>query len=331
MPPEPSRVDGTTPPVRDAAAADALLRQGIDLRKANDDRGALAAFEKAFTLAGSPEALAQMALAEQALGHWVEAHEHMRQALEDTDQPWIAGHRATLEAALREMASRLGTLELSCNVDGALVRVDGRVLGKTPLDGPAYLLAGQSVIQVLAPGYFDVTRQVYVDAGALSRLDVSLTPTEAGSAAPSSDSGDSAGPRADSQLAPALPQSTAPGAAHGAGEASAKDFLMYGSLGVAALGLSIGVAGYGLREVNVRVYNDDALCAAQVGPRRSEECPGEAKRVRLGEAMAIGGFSAAGVFGALAGYLWLDTPRAMGTAGLGCDIGLGSIRCSGRF
>jgi PEGA domain len=328
-----SRVDGSTRAAPDAAAAAALLRQGVELRKANDDRGALAAFEQAFTLAGSPEALAQMALAEQALGHWVEAHEHMRQALEHTEQPWIAGHRATLEAALQEMASRLGTVEISCNVDGAVVRVDGRVLGKTPLDGPSFLLAGQSVIQVVAPGYFDVTRQVYVDAGALSRLDVSLTPTEVGSAASGSATGDSAGPRADSLLAPALPESTALGAApaHAAGEASAKDYLRYGSLGVAALGLSIGVAGYALREVNVRVYNDDALCDAKLGPRRSEECPTEAKRVRVGEAMAIGGFSAAGVFGAVALYLWLDTPASTGTAVLGCGVGLGSISCSGQF
>jgi hypothetical protein len=223
-------------------------------------------------------------------------------------------------------------VEVSCNVDGAVVRVDGRVLGQTPLDGPLFLLAGQSVIQVLATGYFEVTRQVYVDAGALSRLDVSLTPTEAGSAAASAASGDAVGPRVD-PLAPALPESAPVSAApaHGTDEASAKEYLRYGSLGVAALGLSIGVAGYVLREVNVRVYNDDALCAADPGPRRSDECPSEAKRVRIGEAMAIGGFSAAGVFGALAVYLWLDTPATTGTAGLGCGVGVGSISCNGRF
>ncbi len=94
---------------------------------------ALAAFERAWALGGSFRALAQIALAEQALGHWREAYEHLASALRHTDDPWISAHHATLDVALREIASRLGAVEVSCNVHGAEVRVDGRVVGKTPL------------------------------------------------------------------------------------------------------------------------------------------------------------------------------------------------------
>src|SRR5690606_6011930 len=104
-----------------------------------DDRGARAAFEEAWTRSGSPEALAQLALSEQALGLWLEAHEHLRAALEHAGHPWILQHRTILEAALAEMESRFGRLEVSCNVAGADVSIDGRQLGETPLAAPLQL------------------------------------------------------------------------------------------------------------------------------------------------------------------------------------------------
>ena len=55
--------------------AEALIQHGIELRKAGDDRGALSAFERAFSLTGSARALAQMALA------WVLRHSEVTSAL----------------------------------------------------------------------------------------------------------------------------------------------------------------------------------------------------------------------------------------------------------
>jgi tetratricopeptide (TPR) repeat protein len=158
------------------ASADALIQKGIDLRKAGEDRQALAEFERAFSLYGSVRALAQMALAEQALGLWREAHEHLQRALLTTDDPWIEEHRATLDAAAGEIASQLGSLEISCNVAGAAVRLNGVVLGLTPLSSPVPLVAGANVIVVSKPGFFEMVRQVNIDAGRLSRLNVVLTP-----------------------------------------------------------------------------------------------------------------------------------------------------------
>lgn len=309
----------------------ALIEWGIGLRKADDDRGARSAFTQAWNIGGSPEALAQLALSEQALGLWLEAHEHLLTALEHAQHPWIIEHRPVLAAALTEIESRFGRLEVSCNVAGADVSMDGRRVGRTPLPAPFYLLAGRSVIQVSTEGYFDVTRQVEIDAGALSRLDVTLTPS--GVPAPSSDA-----PPASDTLVPARAthasvsrgdSATRLGEPHGT--SSARDVLKYGSLGLAAVGVAVGVTGYVMREVNVAVFNDDIQCSNVPQQPRSKECSEAAAALRLGQGLAISGFAAAGVFGAVGLYLWLDEPSGHSLASMRCGVGLGTVACGARF
>lgn len=301
-----------------SAALEALIEQGIGQRKAGDDRAALESFQRAYELGGSPRALAQLALAEQALGRWLDAHEHLTRALAQ-DHPWIREHADELRAALDDIGSELGALEVACNVDGAEVFVDGRRLGLTPSPSAFRVVAGESVIQVVAPGYFSLTRQVQVEAGGLSRVEVTLTPRGSAEAdVPASD-------RAMS--APAI------GARDASGRAEAapwRDALMYGSLGFAGLGVATGVTGYVMREVNVKIYNDDRRCYRGPEPR-SVQCPDAAEAWRLGENLMIGGLAVAGVFGALGTYLWLDRPDDGGSSEIACALGPDAFTCSGVF
>jgi hypothetical protein len=302
------------------------LARGVELRKAGDDHGARAAFAEAWKATRSPEALAQLALAEQAIGLWVDAREHLEGALEHGDHPWIRRHRATLDIARAEIGSRLGRLEVSCNVPGAELSMDGRLIGKTPLAAPLYWLAGRSVIQVSAEGYFDVTRQVQIDAGALARLQVTLTPK--------TQTAVTTALRAPLDAANPTQADAASGSARSAGNrvdgVTAKALLEYGSIGVSALGLAVGVTGYVMREVNVRSYNDDTRCNLELGRRRSQECSDEAAAWRLGETLAIAGFSAAIVFGGLGLYLWLDEPDGS-LSSAQCEVGFEGIHCLGHF
>jgi PEGA domain-containing protein len=302
-----------------SSAASALIARGIRLRKSGDDRAALAAFAQAYAEAGSLQALAQMALAEQALGRWVLAHAHLEQALAAHTDPWIDAHRATLETAREEIASRLGQLEVSCNVAGALVEVDGEPIGRTPLPRAVPLVVGQSVLKISAPDHFAVTRQVQVDARALARVDVILTalPREG-----------TTQPGTSGMRTSELGAGTSDGGARGG---SARSVLMYSSLGLGALGLTVGVTGYVVREVNVNVYNDDSRCRVRAGIPRSLECKDQYDAWRLGQTLAIGGLAAAAVFGGVGLYLWLDRPAASRAQALRCSVGAGLASCSGRF
>jgi tetratricopeptide (TPR) repeat protein len=92
---------------RAARQADALVSQGVALRRAGDDEGALVLFTRAYELDPDARILAQRALAEQALARFVEAEEHLAEALEDDDHPWIELHRVSLEESLATIRASL--------------------------------------------------------------------------------------------------------------------------------------------------------------------------------------------------------------------------------
>src|SRR5687767_8112097 len=90
------------------AQGDDLWERGVALRAEGRDAEALGAFEELHRQTGSSRALAQVALAEGALGRWSEAAAHMDEALAQPDD-WVTRNRATLEEARAEMARHGGT------------------------------------------------------------------------------------------------------------------------------------------------------------------------------------------------------------------------------
>jgi hypothetical protein len=58
--------------------------------------------------------------------------------------------------------------------DGAEVRVDNEVLGKTPLETSITLVAGHHVVELRRPGYTTTKREVDIGEGATGELDVTL-------------------------------------------------------------------------------------------------------------------------------------------------------------
>src|SRR5438445_68534 len=82
-----------------AGSGDALLREGVELRRQGRDEDALEAFRRAYERDHSAVALAQMGLAEQAVGRWLASEEHVRGALGMTDHPWIQRNHEEIERA----------------------------------------------------------------------------------------------------------------------------------------------------------------------------------------------------------------------------------------
>jgi PEGA domain len=281
------------------------MSRAIELRKTGRDLEALSLFQSEWVKTGSTYALAQVALAEQALGRWLEAHEHLSRALRRRDDAWVVTHEETLSHALAEIESKLGTLDVICNVAGAEVRYGGRVLGKTPLAAPLLVPAGRGALEVHARGHFEVVRQVEVDAGALSRVEVSLVP----------------------DTVPEEPRTTRAREP----EPATSSVLLYSSLGLSGLGLAAGVTGAVVRAVNLEVWNDDARCDRQVGPSRASECPERDRAWRTGQSIAIAGLATSVVFGGLSLYLWLDRDDEVTGMALACAAAVADVRCGVRF
>ncbi len=164
----------STPAQASTEDPEALVQRGVDLREAGRDEEALVLFEQAWARSQSPRARAQVALAEQALGRWVLAEAHLTEALGAGRDPWIRRNRAALEGALRVIQQRIGSLEVRGGVPGAQVEVNGRAVGSLPLTEVVRVVAGSATLRVSAEGYYPVTREITVAAGATVRESVEM-------------------------------------------------------------------------------------------------------------------------------------------------------------
>jgi tetratricopeptide (TPR) repeat protein len=151
-----------------------LIERGVEARKSGDDAEALRLFRQAYELHRGVRAEAQLGLAEQALGRWVDAEAHLTDALASPRDPWIAKNQALLRQSVDRIRQRIGRLEIVGAPTGAEVLVEGHVVGTLPLARPLVVRAGDCRFEVRAPGYVPVTRSVQVGTRELTRESVDL-------------------------------------------------------------------------------------------------------------------------------------------------------------
>jgi hypothetical protein len=221
--------------------ANALIDRGVELRAAGQDEAALQVFRQAWEARRSPRALAQIALAEQALGRWVDAETHLAEALSDEDDPWVRRRRRALQSALGEIRRHVGRLEVQGNVPGAEVLIGDRVVGVLPLAAMLHVQTGAVTITVRAAGYTPVTRTLSVEDRTPQRQVVTLErDTPADGVADST--------RLTGLLSPRRAATTPDAAAlsRGSSGASTRRAVGYGLIGVGAAALVVSGVFFGL-------------------------------------------------------------------------------------
>lgn len=156
-----------------SAEVERLLRRGVELRQQGSNDAALTEFERAHELAHTPRTLAQVALCEQALGRWVDAEAHLREALRARTNPWIARNRAALDGALGVIAQHIGQVMVRTDAPGAELSINGRVVAVLPREEPFRVDAGEATIVVTAAGR-SASQRVAVEAGETTRITIRL-------------------------------------------------------------------------------------------------------------------------------------------------------------
>jgi len=149
----------------DSAEAEALIRQGVELRAQKKDERALPLFEKAYQQSRSPRTAGQLGLVEMALGYFVDAEKYLGEAIASPDHPWVAKNLATLKAQLASAKGQIGELFIVGEPTGAEVLVNGKSVGKLPLPGPVRLDKGRVDVQVRAAGYLPSSDTVTMVGG----------------------------------------------------------------------------------------------------------------------------------------------------------------------
>ncbi|WP_394836576.1 PEGA domain-containing protein [Pendulispora rubella] len=279
----------------------ALIEHGVALREQGRDEEALAEFRKAFTIAPTPRAQAQLGLAEQALGLWVAAEADVRDALKSQGDPWIQKNRAVLEQSLRTIAQHLGTLEVRGRA-GAALFVDGAQVGQLPLERGLRIEAGHRTLEVRAEGFQSTSRTIIVSPGETARETIELRPsvTREEPSTPVRE------PRPND-----VPP---PPASSGATQRT----LGWVLTGVGGAALVTGVIGLIARANAVSAYNDDPSCPGTDNPApRPSQCQSHVDAEGTWKAIAIAGLAGGAALGAGGLALVLTAPRGPhGTAGI---------------
>jgi hypothetical protein len=334
--------------VQEASAADyeTLMREGIALRRSGDDEGALRHFEEAYGVSKTPKALAQIGLAEQALGRWGHADRHLRQALESEGDPWILKNRASINEALSVIAAHVGQLQVMGVPAGAEVRIDSQLIGKLPLSGPTTVTAGGVAIEVRAAGFLPIVRAATVAPRTLTRETFTLqalspasgSPSVAASsgpapskAAPPADAGLRSAPPAEGDVAdtnaPDSPSDVSPPAVIAGGNRKA---LVLTSTGLSIAAVALGVFEHISWQRKVDSFSAMPICQEQ-GSQACKQLQDDGERARV---LAFVGYGLGAAFAITALVLYLtDSGRAPEPSKVACGpatLGTG-VGCALRF
>jgi hypothetical protein len=150
--------------------------RGYQLRAQGKDSEALAVFQAIDSEHPSGRSKAQIALAKQALGLWVEAEVDLVAALAH-HEPWVEDKRGVLELALSKIAEHLGSLEIVLtNEQSAEVFVDGSPYGTLPQRKPLRLSLGTHLLRIVSATTQPIERSTVVQRGTLTRESITLVP-----------------------------------------------------------------------------------------------------------------------------------------------------------
>jgi hypothetical protein len=298
--------------------ADELIAQGVLLRKSGQDAEALARFQQAYEQRPSPRAVAQIALAEQALGRWVDAERGLMEALGDSADAWVAKNHAYLDESLAFVQQHLGWLKVECNASGATLWIGAELASPLPMDHPLRLEAREWTIEVRAPGFAPLRRSLRVQPGSLDHevLTLVVQPASIVQSAPVERSSADAAP-----VERSVPRFTS-------GRRTAGWIALAGTGGL----LLAGSAALVTRESEASIYNGDG-CAPSGGKSRYERCGTQRDIGSAAVTIAVVAFVGSGIAAATSAILLSGSPRsgAAPQGQVGCGIAGVGLVCGGTF
>jgi hypothetical protein len=296
---------------------DALVEKGLKLRRDGRDAEALALFRRAYEARPAPRTQAQIALAEQALGKWVEAERDLLLALALADDPWITSHRQTLDKALATIGKRLGTLTVEANAPEAELLLNGAQAGKLPVR-QLRVAAGTVLIEVRAKHYAPLARSIEISPGATSTERFELSAIRE-PAKPAVEIAATARPAAPETPTPA----PNPTDIRVKGAVATRRAFAWGALGAAGAFLGGAIAAQIVREGNAARYNDDGRCLYG-NLSRDERCGVYRGHAESAQGLANIGYVAAGAFGVASAILFWSSVSTPKTSGLHIGLAVGS-------
>jgi hypothetical protein len=296
------------------------FHHGVSLYKDGDYEAALVEFRRAQELSPNYRVLYDIGQSLYLLQRYAEALEAFEAYLAQGGTQLAPARRASVEADLKALRGRVGYLEIVVNVEGADIRVDDRVVGRSPLAQPLLVSVGHRKVSVVKSDRVPVERFIDVAVGDRTKLAFDLPTPAVASTVPAPKEGPLKKEEA-TVAEPTPPQPLPP-------ESSSSGSLIWVPwAATAALAIGTGVTGALALTSKASLSNDIATfpgSASAINQDRSRaQTFAVASDVFLGAtAVALG----------VAVYVTLRPHRAQTSgAGIGLRLGFGEIRLQGDF
>jgi hypothetical protein len=143
-------------------AAKEHFQRGLELARQQDWSAALAEFQASRELFPTRVALLNAAISLQWLRRRAEALTLYQELRRGFGPQLTANESRQIDTAIAELEPFVGTIDVTSNVAGAVVLIDGQEQGRTPLSGPQAVTAGLHVVRVAKSGYEAFLAQVTV-------------------------------------------------------------------------------------------------------------------------------------------------------------------------
>lgn len=243
-----------------AEEPEALIRQGIELRRRGNDARAHGYFKRAYELSKTPRTAAQLGLVDQAVGRFTEGEMLLSDAL-GTGDPWVQQHRPALEKSLKALRRHLGNVLVQGAPPGTKWSDADHPEAPLPSSGSIWVSPGEGALHFEAAGRLAATLDVKVAVGESVTVTVDLPVVKppappAVSAVSVPESGHTTDAVPTNPTPPAHPPAPGKETAPPPPEA-ASDGLAWRITGivVAATGVAVGVTGFYMRTVATNKLN----------------------------------------------------------------------------
>lgn len=272
-----------------AERAETLINAGVALRREHRDAEALEQFRKAYELRPAPRTLAQIALAQQALGKWVDAERDLSEALKSQDDEWIASRASILQRALDNIREHLGFLVVETNVASATLYIDGVAAARLPME-PLRVPAATLVLELRTAEHGKLVRSLTVPAGGtlVQRIEF-VVPADR--------------PALSSPATVLTRREPPEKASYGL-----QRTLGWAFVGAAGTSLAGALVAQAISQRNTSLYNDDRRClGGQLS--RDQRCGSYRGAAESAQNYANLGYAATGALGVAAAVLLFTLPR----------------------
>jgi tetratricopeptide (TPR) repeat protein len=150
--------------------ARASFHQGVQLYNEGSFEAALAEFRKAYQLFPNYRLHYNIAQTYFDLHDYVSSMKNLKQYVQEGGSDLTAERRKQVSELNQKLEERIASLEITCNLDGADIRVDDMLVGVSPLTSAVLVNAGPRRITAIKAGYTVAARLVTVSGKEMAKV-----------------------------------------------------------------------------------------------------------------------------------------------------------------